>query len=167
MELAVEGDPDSRPLVLGDGRGPDGTGPLIAGYVGVPASGGAPVLLRPPAEEPSLLYRFDRAAHFPFRVPEPVGAPDAVDAPPQPLQHLLPQAVPVARRTRAVVGGAVALDAEQVAPRALGVDHGQVDKEPGAPHLGLDPVALLLQGAQHRLLEGRVGLAPRGDGYVE
>ena len=48
------------------------------------------------------------------RVPEPVGAPDAMDGPAILFQHLLPETVPVSGRARTVIGGAVALDAQEV-----------------------------------------------------
>ena len=66
---------------------------------------------------------------------EPVGAPDAVDRPAKTFENLLPKAVSVTGRPGAVVGRAIALDAQQVPAGPTGVDDREVDEESGRANL--------------------------------
>ena len=65
-----------------------------------------------------LLVGGDGPGDLLFAVEEPVLTPDAVEAPSEPLEVLLPQAITVAGRRRGVVGRAVALDREHELGRA-------------------------------------------------
>src|SRR5581483_10253039 len=57
----------------------------------------------------------------------PVGRPDAVDLPPQPLEHFLPDAITVPCRVCGVIHCAIALDAEQEASTLRWVDDAEVN----------------------------------------
>ena len=84
-----------------------------------------------------------------------------MQAPAQAPEHMLPQAVPVPGGPRYVVSWSIALDAQQVAARSLGVDHRKVDEAPGRT----DPVVRLVsepgQGQSHGLLERRISRVVR------
>ena len=66
-----------------------------------------------------------------------------------------------------MVGGPVALDAEQKPSGARGVHHRQIDEEPGRSHLVRHVVPRRAQPRRDRLLERRVGLATGGAGHVD
>lgn len=66
----------------------------------------------------------------------PVGGPDADDPPAEILEHLLAGFVAVAGDGRAVVGGAVALDAGKVGAGFVGVNDAEIDAETGDADLG-------------------------------
>src|SRR5690606_6458725 len=72
------------------------------------------------------------------RIDPPVGGPEANNDPPQAAQDLLAQFVAVARRGAAVIGGAIALNTDQVASGGVGIDDAEVDAERGGTDLRLD-----------------------------
>src|SRR5262249_33548710 len=93
---------------------------------------------------------------------EPIRAPDPMDPPAAIPQDALTQAIAVPGRARGMIRRAVALDPEQVATRARGIDYRQVDDEAGRTDLGMDLVAEVFQGPGHLPLEVRVVISPRG-----
>ena len=66
-----------------------------------------------------------------------------MDDPAVSLEHLLAEAVAISRRARAVIRRAVTLDADEIAPRMVGVAYRNVDEEASDPHLCLDVEAEL------------------------
>ena len=100
-----------------------------------------------------LLQRLLDPDEFPLRIAEPVGAPDAVDLPAEPLEHLLSQTVAVPRGAGAVIAGPVALDAQQIATPLPRIHHRQIDEEPGRSDLVSDIVSPRPQPVGDRLLE--------------
>ena len=89
-----------------------------------------------------------------------------MDAPAESFQHLLAQAVAVPSRLCGVVHGAIALDAERVLTRLVGVAHRHVDPVSGSPDLRVDLVAHATDDVDDVLLEGALGhlvVGPRVD----
>ena len=68
---------------------------------------------------------------------KPFHAPQAVNLPSQTFQHLLPQAIPIARGAGPIVFRPVTFDAEQVGTGLIGIKDSQINEETGRAHFHL------------------------------
>ena len=89
---------------------------------------------------------------------KPICTPDSVDYPSPAFKDRLPQTVAVTSRTRTVVVGPVALDAQYIAARVPWINNGQVDEEPGHSDLRVRLIALCSHGLGYLPLKLRVVL---------
>ena len=99
--------------------------------------------------------------HLALRVGEVVRTPDAMQTPAQALQHLIAQAVAVARPSRAVVRRAVKLHAQRVASAPVRIHNRNVYEPAAGRHFFMDFVAALAYRIRQRLLERRAEIPPR------
>src|ERR1035438_10536801 len=84
---------------------------------------------------------------------EPVRGPNAVNTPSQHLQDRLTKAVAVPGGPGAMVACAIAFDTQNVSTRLKGIDHRQIEEEPGAAHLCMHDVAQPGQLSENLFLE--------------
>ena len=109
-----------------------------------------------------VLQALNQLLHLARRMDPPVGRPDSLDVPAQPLKNILAQPVPVTRGRAAVIGATVALDSQQVTPRCAWIDNTDVNAVAAASHLGVDRPAQLAQRPDDLDLERAVRLQARG-----
>ncbi len=75
------------------------------------------------------------------------------------LQDVLSQTIPVPRRSRGVILGAIALDSQHETTGFLRIRHGQIDEEAGGSNLDLHVVAERRDSRGDLRLKDRIGVS--------
>ena len=76
-----------------------------------------------------------------------------MEVPPEALKHLVTEAITIPCAQCSAVRRAIALDAEEVPTRVIGIDDRQIDAVAATAHLSVDGVAQTLEHLGHIALD--------------